>query len=227
MSDRPESDYGEAVCQHLSQEGYTTHQEVLCPRQSSDRVVDIYAYKGEMDRPRDTWAIEVKTSFSLRVMEQAEFWKRHAERSSVAVPAGSGRLRTFSYKVCREMGIGVLDVDFEEREEGNYVRKKKTASLQRGAKVPELVEAQQQYDAGTAGGGHWTPLDRTLDRLLTYVEQNPRTLLIEAIHEIDHHYSGDPSALASLKKHIYDRKIPEIWMKREGGDYRLDIRDPS
>jgi len=225
MSDYSETQYAEAVCQHLQQEGYKTHKEVLCPRGSSERVVDIYAFTGSMDRPRDTWAVEVKRSFSLRVMEQAEFWRRHAERASVAVPAGSGRLRTFSYKVCREMGIGVLDVDFEDREEGNYVRKKKLAGKERDPWVPELVEAQKHSDAGSAGGDHWTPLDRTLDRLLAYVQQNEGTMLIEAIHEIDHHYSGDTSAFASLKKHIYGRKIPEIWMKRSGDEYRLVIRD--
>lgn len=226
MSDRPETDYGEAVETHLKQEGYFVHKEVLCPRVASDRVVDIYAFKGSMDRPRDTWAIEVKTGFTLRVMEQADFWREFAGRVSVAVPAGKmSRTRKFAYTVCRDKGIGILDVDFEERTEGNFVREKKTAEHNRAPTVPELVEAQRQSDAGTADGDHWTPLDRTLDRLLAYVQQHEGCTLKEAISEIGHHYSRDKSAEAALKKHIYERKIPEIWMRRESNEYRLDLRD--
>jgi hypothetical protein len=196
----------------LEEDGWEVYKEVQCPRRKV--VCDIFAVRRDArGRIRDSWAVEVKTHFGLDVMEQAHTWQRYAHRASIAVPRPKKRARTFGYKVCNTLGLGVIEVG------PRSVAQQLTAKAGRSPKLPTLVEAQKDYEAGNADRTYWTPFKGTVEKLAALVEETPGVVLEDAVSQIDHHYKHDRSAVSSLKKHIKTGTIPDIrivWRKSAG-----------
>lgn len=216
MADFEETEYAKQVVEWLQNRDWEVFKEVEAP--DDQRVADIYAVKGDPDRPRKTWAVEVKTSFSLRVIEQANFWTRHAHYASVAIPSAvSERTYNFGRQACKNFGIGVLRV-IEGDYGPMYAEEVQHADKSAVTDFPGLYEKQKEYEAGNADNEHYSKFDQFADRLVNFVKDNEGVTLRYAINQLPHHYKTVSSAYTTLKRAISNRAIPEIeivWRQSE------------
>ena len=208
MAEFEETEYAEEVVEWLENRDWEVFKEVEAPK--SGRVVDIYAIQGPRDRVRDSWAVEVKTGFTLRLMEQAHYWRRHANKVSVAFPSGiDSRTYTFGRKVCSEFGMGVFEV-VEGNNAPMYAKKKAHPSDGHVATFPPLHEEQKHYDAGNADNEHFSKFEEFGRRLTEHVKEHEGISLPQAIDELDHHYKSKESAYSTLKRAIRNRALPDL-----------------
>lgn len=202
-----ETELAAIVVNWLKAEQWEVFQEVSTSGGGSQRC-DIYARRGAVH-----WAIEVKTSFSLKVIEQALKWKGRANRVSVAVPNRSKQ--GFPGIVCERFGIGILYIGpaghgytpiFETR-----------GSFDRNISIPPLHEEQKTYaTAGNADSYFYTPFRATCDALRRAVEASPGLSMKEAMTRISHHYSSDATARGSLTQWIDQGKVRGVRIERAG-----------
>lgn len=228
MAEFKEHKYASKVVEWFENRGWEVYKEVEGPK--GDRIVDIYAVKGDPAKPKKAHAVEVKTSFSLRVLEQAWYWKRYATCSSVAVPeANSRRARKFGHRVCVKLGMGLFDV--VEGDHGPlYARQKKTPQEKklRPRRMPELYDEQKTSVAGTPDDKErWTGFDHTKVNLRELVEEtHPNPIeLHKAVSEIDHHYKNDDTAAARLKRIVRDKAVPGVDIMWRDATPLLFVRD--
>lgn len=178
-------------------------------------VIDIVADEGA-----SLWAIEAKTSLSWDLLAQAANRKRWAHKVSVAIPYRKWKSPTRSYveDLLRREGIGLImvgkagSVTFvvapEFRRKVNDIR---------GGLRAMLNEAQKTFvEAGTAGGGHWTPFKQTCAEVLRVVKREPGIQAKELVESISHHYRKDSTAKACLIKWGRKGIIPEVELRQEG-----------
>lgn len=200
MGKLKESHYAAAVVGWLKARDWEVYKEVQAPSESG-RIIDIYGIQGDPDRPRRAVGVEVKTAFTLRVMEQAEYWKRFTDRTYIAVPeSGDSRSRAFGSRICEKFGLGVLLVPENQTrtvalEPYRDVRSKKTGRL----RVPNLHPAMKKREAGSAGGERSVSFLNTTDQLRETVSELPGIRLSDALRRIDHHYKNIGSAYSSLR----------------------------
>ena len=211
-----------AIETHLAGEGWEVYKEVPAPSRS--KVVDLYAIKGVPDNPRDTLAVEAKSSCSIRVIQQAAFWQDLAHRSAIAVPDSDNRpQRNFVARICKKFGLGFYEVsgDDDRREDGSRdVRVTRRPGKDRmGVCVPDLYEEQKRAVAGTDDPEkRHTELDRTLENLREQVEENGGAARLHSmVDRIDHHYSSPQSAFSSIKKHIRSGRAEDLSLRWQGG----------
>lgn len=177
----------------LTEWGWEVYQEVA----RYGCVCDIVA-----KRDKVLWAIEVKRSLGLAVIEQAYRWISSAHYVSVLVPSSRNR---FGQTVCSEFGIGVLLL-LKSGEIVEQVRPK----MNRKACLFDLHEEQKTFcQAGSNNRGHWTPFKRTVRSLVSKVENNPGIEFNELVKVIDHHYSSLATAKSCLRGYI-GGVIPEL-----------------
>lgn len=106
MSKLSEKDLAKEVVSWLKKNNYEVYQEVQVF--AYGQIADIVAVKDNR-----IWVIETKTSFGLKVLEQAHSWKNFANKVSVAVPVRKrryGRAKDFGRLVCSVLNIGLIEV---------------------------------------------------------------------------------------------------------------------
>jgi hypothetical protein len=209
MADYPEKDYASQVVEYFENRDWEVYKEVVSPQ--SQRTVDIYAIQGNKNRPRRSHAVEVKTRFNLRVLEQAHYWRRYAERSSIAIPASCNkRNRKFGMRVCKEFGLGAFDV-IEGNHGPMYAEVHKRSRKSGVQDRPTLMEGQKDAVAGTNDPDEtWTPFDETTQELIELVGSSPGIPLEHALNLIDHHYKTKESGWNTLRSAISDQAVPEL-----------------
>jgi hypothetical protein len=193
MAKQSEADLARVVVSYFQgKPDAQVYQEVLGP---NGRVADIVVVSGKYRH-----IVETKTSFNFDVLEQAYQWRKYAHWVSVAVPRGKHARRPFQEKLCAHLGIGVLYVSTNE-----FLYEASPPSLLRRVLPMPLRDEQKTgsyAQAGSAGGGHWTPFRGTTDNLRAAVARSPGQPLGQYLKEIDHHYTSLSSARSSLTKWI-------------------------
>jgi hypothetical protein len=202
-----EQQYAQAVVDWLTAGGWEVYQEVVTPCGRCD----IVATKGPV-----RWAIEVKTSLNLAVLDQARqnvAWFHH---SSIAVPAPARNIystpRTWelAHSLAELLGFGVIRIVLPDpnapragyRLEG-IVKQDVLPRLNRRPGPVHLHEEQKTWcAAGSAGGGHFTRFQQTVQRLTWHVGRNPGIKLKDAIIGTDHHYASVASATGAISRMI-------------------------
>lgn len=71
---------------------------------------DVVAVNGKGDKI----VIEMKTSLSLHLLEQAHHWAGSAKNIFIAVPYSSKRRTSFTYKILKDLGIGLIEINLDE-----------------------------------------------------------------------------------------------------------------
>ncbi len=181
------------------------------------RCVDIVAISDKV-----SIAIEVKTSFNFKVLEQAAENRYRFNYSYIAVPAFKDS--RFQERLCSDYGVGLLVL--EERVTGwdenrnlikEYVIKSiigpklnRKASLKR--LMPYLHERNKQSLPGSKSGDGTkiTAFGITVDNLVRYVSRYKGCTLKQAVNDIDHHYDSEKSAKSNLYQWIKSGVISEI-----------------
>jgi hypothetical protein len=197
-----------SIVEYLIAEGWEVYQEVEIPGGGR---VDIVAVQGLV-----RWAIEVKTSLTLTVLEQAQRNLAYFHLSSYAVPAptrlphGTPKGWHFAHDLARRLGFGALRVLPESPRRHSVVEDVPPKLTRRPGQV-KLHEGQKTAaQAGAAGGGYWTPFRNTAQLLVAEVLQKPGIELRNAVKLISHHYSSNPGACRRLADMIRQRVISEV-----------------
>lgn len=198
-----EADLAAVVVGWLQDSGATVYQEVECP----GGVADIVARVGP-----ELWIIETKLHLSLALLIQAMDRRRLAHRVYCAGPY-TRTLRDFA-GVCREVGVGLLEVSIGDDGYG-HPRVREAAAAQRWNSRPvelakKLRPEHQTHAAAGTNGGRWTPFRDTCEQLRAIVERNPGVPLGDAVASIRDHYSSKAAARSSLATWIAANKVPGV-----------------
>lgn len=177
-------------------EGYDVYEEV-----PAHGVIDFVATDGHIQI-----GCEVKTSFNLKVMEQAWRKKPLFHYTYICVP----RKRDYYFRelVMRQYGIGVLVCDtlnsINELVKPTLNRKARGVTLK---KYMKESTAGSQFDRVTAFGN-------TVRQIERYVKRQGPAHIKDVLKNIDHHYGTVSSARSSIRKWIKDGVIDTlIWDK--------------
>jgi len=204
-----ESQFAGKIIPYLNEMKWNVYQEVFLG--TGRNVADIIAeYNGLV------WVIEVKLSLSMALLEQTMFYQGRANFISIFTPdlkPVKGH-RAFNYMLSH-LGVGHLVDQFGE------IKVKSKPKLNR---VPESSSVRKYLNdhqkvfckAGTKGGGHWTPFKQTVKELREFVKQNPGVSMKAAIESIDHHYSSDKVAKATLSRWIRDGIVEGLFLEKRG-----------
>ena len=197
-----EAQLGAVVEPWLIERGWSVWREVevVTGEWIADQVIQ-HAQKG--------WGVvEVKKNLGLRVMQQADRWREHADLVCVAVPAPANRerdeARQFACRLCRMLGIGVIEVDGRGEGAPTLTDRVTPKALRPDpTKRRQLIEAvrPEHNEGGPAGapsGGHWTKFRATIENLARYAKAHPDCTLKEAVPSIEHHYADDKAAINQL-----------------------------
>jgi hypothetical protein len=237
-----ETDLAERVVAWLKHEGWDVYQEVEGPNGRCD----IYAVREPL-----TWAIEVKATFGLKVIEQAHGWLGHANLVSIATPKPPNG---FGLELCRHFGIGTIEIVPRENWDNRMIdsgekwpngsplmrrervdlppdlhvhQYSKPRFLRRSAR-PRLYESQKDYaPAGNNYGKYVTGASEVKRQLVDIVRAEPGIALSEAIKRIPHHYASDRSAKSTLVKYIEWKQVPELRIERDGRLVRLYLAEAA
>lgn len=207
-----ETSLGEVVVAWLEAAGADVYQEVDC----AGGVADIVARVGA-----ELWIVETKTKPSLAVLYQAMERRREAHRVYVAVQY-TRNMRDFEW-LCREIGIGLLDVALADQACGIDPRVREVCASHRWNRKPTRLAAaltpehKTHAKAGSTGGGRWTPFRATCEQLALFVTANPGTTLKLAIDSIKHHYSSPSSARASMRTWVERGHVPGVRVELQHG----------
>lgn len=191
-------------------------------------VADIVAI---LPRPERVWIIETKTSLNLSVLNQAFDRMPMAHYVSVGTQY-TGRCAPFTQRILHDYGIGWISVNFGYGSEVT-VREQVEAHLNRKVMGPNLAkirsmrkklcpEMKQWAQAGTSGGGHWTPFRSTSNKVLRIVRDTPGITIKELVDEHGRfHYHTAKSARQCLVDCILRGIVDGVAVRREGKAIRL------
>ncbi len=209
------------VVRHLEDLGYDVYKEVCKKGGGTDRA-DIYAVMNTGPQKGGTVAIEVKLTFGLKVIEQAFAWKKMATFVYVAVPVGKRKDRAFAYYLCKQIGVGVIEIE-ERRGFANIVV---AAPVNMPITMPKLFDEQKLSAAGNANNQYVTPFKLTISRLHEHLTNNGRMTVSLALSGIKHHYKSHMSACASIIKYIEEGQLPMFQLLSNGRTRLIDINKP-
>jgi len=214
-----ESDLAKIIIEHFEKDGYEVYKEVYNTSKGKNRA-DIIAVKND-----EYTVIETKLSFGLTVIEQAFKWSEFSHKRYICIPRSKKRNgRRFGYSMCRDYGIGVIDIG----KKGD-IRIVHESAHNDEPKLPQLYEEQKDQEAGTKAtkDSYVTPFKITCRRLVNYVNENGKVTVLDAVKNIEHHYSSDYSAKNSLIKLIKIGVIPELVIYKEGKITYVDLYQPK
>ena len=199
-----ESELAEKIIYYLEGKGYTSYKEVSMRGKGGNARSDCYFVK-EINGEIETIAVETKMSMTLKVIEQSDRWKKHANQVYVCVPTvgrKGWKSRRFAIKMCKALGIGVFEFG------ANGIKESNIEIINEKAKMPPLYEEQKNSVAGNDSGKFFTAFKNTVNELNKFMNGKTQYLYSDLVKEIKHHYKTDTSAKSSLKKMI-ERNVIE------------------
>lgn len=210
-----EQDVAAVVVAWLESCGHDVYQEVEC----RGGVADIVTLAGPR---REVSVVEVKTGWSLDLLEQCAARRRVAHRVWAAVPRSKADHSVLFHK----FGIGVLLVSpadkYSPASVGVRCEAERVSSDRRhGEDLRNRLrpEHKTHAKAGAIGaGGRYTPFAATCRALREVVEDAPGITIKDAIKATKHHYASVASAISSLRKLIDDGVVEGVRL-REGRLY--------
>ncbi|MGL6195933.1 MAG: hypothetical protein ACRC2T_14050 [Thermoguttaceae bacterium] len=222
---RQEADFACVIAEWLREQGYEVFCEVTYGGRSGRRI-DIVVKDG-----CEYWAVEVKTSAGLEVLEQAYHWKKDFHYVYVAVPEGrrkgkAGGKNRFFQEVAKKFGIGVIRAKMGVFDPGSVEPKKffggprfalqardkeeKPHCLKKNFLHPEMAN----NIPGTQGG-HTTSFRRMCNSVIEYLKKKPNGSLLKELYPLlAEHYDDPRSGVYTLVKWIELGHVKGIEVKR-------------
>ncbi len=191
-----ETEIAKPIISYLESMGWDVYQEVMI----DDKIADIVATCGKL-----TWIIECKTSLSLKLLEQAYAWRGMANFISIVIPRKSHIYNnSFVNHILKQAGIGVLTVEYKDvRLNISPTFNRKTINIIKYLKPEQKTWSQ----AGSKGGGYYTPFQETKRSIELTIKRHPEGILFkEFLKNINHHYNTEATAKQCIK-HWIDRNI--------------------
>lgn len=203
-----EQSVGALVVQHLEAIGADVYQEVVVPGGVADIVARVVA---------EIWIVEIKTGWSLELLEQCLARKRQCHRVFAATV--SGRNFREHTALCEALGVGVFRVqpDVTDEWDGHEIRVKcehmpPRLTSKRLAIAGRLApEHKTHAQAGAVGGGgRWTPWRATCEEIARFVALHPGATIKSVVDNIKHHYRTPSTARSSIATWVKAGKVPGV-----------------
>jgi hypothetical protein len=151
--------------------------------------------------------VEVKTSFSLKVIEQAENGLRFANYTYVAIPLNRGG-NVFAEKICKLLGIGVLYI-----KHGNIIVSTRPNFNSKPLKL-KLKPFMQDNIAGSKNGIRMTDFKFTISQMVNVIKiKGDGISLDNCLHEVDFHWKTLNIAKQCVIKYCKKKIIKEFTVK--------------
>lgn len=129
-------------------------------------------------------AIEMKTSLSFQVIDQARFWQRFADYVYIVVPYSKKERSQTAMEVVQALGIGLIEIDVHKYTD-NCLRNKKDVfhwirisprkndiSKRDSKQFSNLTDEHKTWKtAGTKGGGYVTSYSLLMSDVYKYLRQ--------------------------------------------------------
>lgn len=220
-----EQELAASVVDWLVSRQWEVYQEIALKPGSP--VADIVAKS--TDDPQRVHVVECKLGMTFKLLAQALRWRELAHAVSVAVPwaeSPQGSNRFAAYQVCRELGVGVLEVckvDGDTWVEAIApLEQENTHAVAFGE---SLVDMQKDFAAaGNAQGKRWSRDAQVLENLRKCATENPGIPLRQAVKRIDHNFGSDTIANRRLSQRIRDGQVKDLNWRMDGG---LVVLNPS
>lgn len=210
-----EEDIGRIIIPWLESQEWEVFQEVRIGS-FTDRRADIVCRRGSV-----IYVLELKKSFSLSLLEQAEYWTRYAHYVSVVVPRSKKRESRFSETVSARFGIGLIRVNQD------FVYESVRPEFRRRAFSGYWRTLGDQYkDSGNAGNStqeYFTPFRNTVSNIKSFLRNHPNATLQQIVDNSSHHYSTPSTAKACIAKWIKTGVIKEIEVVTDTKPYRYRL----
>jgi len=176
------------IIAYLEERGWDVYQEVLI----YGKIADIVATFGKL-----TWIVEVKTSLSLKLLEQIYAWRGRANFLSIAIPTTVGD--GFVKNLLMNNRIGILTVRHSEVFENIHPQlNRRVINIQKFIR-PEhktWAEAGSQH-------GYYTPFQQTKGNIEYRIKQYPNGILFKDFIKLtEHHYASEATARSCLRQWI-------------------------
>ena len=120
----------------------------------------------------------------------------------VAVPVAKKDTRRLAYRIAKDyLKIGVLEVEYTvfESVSAPIMREYHKTSKK---KMAHLHEEHKTYlEAGSNGGGYYTPYLATMDKVKSYILDHPGCTLKDIMAYLDshHHYASNATAKSTIR----------------------------
>lgn len=217
MSKMTEVEIGKLVIPEIQGCGWTVYEEV----EVVSGVADIVAEKEGW-----YWCVELKTSLSLSLLDQAMERQRWGEFNFVSVAHPSKTISHAAHELLRQRGIGEIRVNQQRTvtfKEPRFTRIKRTKN--RSQMLQSLERYKKVSDAGCPGALRWTPFKQTC----LYVEKYLRSVggkapWKEVMEHVDHHYHGNGYSLVTAVRSGF---VKNIELEKIGGRVYLAIVDQN
>ncbi len=195
-----EVDLALTVVKHFESRGDVVYKEVPSPYGIID-IVSVNPISNQIS------VIEVKTSFSLKVIEQAECGLNYGHYTYVAIPLVKGG-HVFAERICKLFGIGVLYI-----KNGNII-KSTIPVLNPKPKILKLKSFMTESIAGSKSGGRVTDFKNTVNQMVQVIKVKGDGISLEnCLHEVDFHWSTLAIAKTCVTKYCIKKIIKEFTIK--------------
>lgn len=210
------------VIEWLQEQHWDVYQEVAIGKVNTP-VADIIAVQNNY-----VWAIEVKKSFTWRVLEQASRWRTHYR--SIAILESKNEYARFQrYKMANEYyKLGIITIDEYYRVE-QCMSPPLMREYHRFAKniMKNLHEEQKNgafAQAGSDNGGYFTPYRHTMMQIKEYISENPGCTLREIMNNVGKgHYANMKSAKSNIRTSLKERE--NDWCDIVNGKYYIKTQN--
>lgn len=197
-----------------------------------DRIADIVGVRANL-----CMVVETKTSFALKVVEQAYRWRGFAHFVAVAYPYNTNSYskrdeRWFRNKICHDYGIGVISVGFD----GHSFKEPHIdipPRLDRSAHkfrycLSNFCRPEHKYfaNAGNAANSRFSPYQSTITYVKNLLRTHGHLTIQEIVNLLDrHHYASDQTAKSCLLKGL--REWESDWCACDNSvkPFRFYIKD--
>jgi hypothetical protein len=120
--------------------------------------------------------IEMKTSLSHDVIDQAIRWRGYAHYIYIVIPTRKKGLPRYLNNLFKEKGIGVLEVELNNKFNETCVYQKLPARFRKAYNLGDydwnLREEHKTFAvAGSSGASHWTPYKATMGDVKDYMSR--------------------------------------------------------
>lgn len=179
--------------------------------------------------------VEMKTTISMTLLEQAINWRYKTNYIYIAVPKPKKRINDFVLRILHDYGIGLLLIDVPSKEYLKYLKSKQDYAdlvveyikpkffrnkyVQRwNCKLCDFFKYKNNVNGGIKGGGYNTPykvLINDVKKNIYRKKNKPISLseLIENIPYISHHYNNPKAGLYNALTNIENKEILKTKIK--------------
>ena len=182
---------------YLEAQGWTIYQEVPL----SCGTCDIIATKKISPFVTLAWIIEAKKSFSFDVIAQANERKNSAHYVSIFTPHRKSKAsKWLVVDFLKYLGIGYIELNYNNIDIKELIPPKLNRKANYKKTLASLDEKHKTFcPAGSPSPKTWTPFKAFCESIENEVKKSPGILLKDLISKINHKYSSQAGAIASIK----------------------------